>query len=103
MRRYRQPQSGQSAYQRGESDLQFGPGEVLSDALVNAVAERKMSAGVAVDVEAVWVVDESGVPVSGGQVHQHGITGTNQLAADGQVFDGHAVDLAVDDGEASPN
>ena len=76
-------------------------GEVLSDALVHAEAESKMSASVAVDVEAVWIVDESVVPVPGGQIHEHGKTSTNQVAAEGQVVNGHAVDLAVHDGEVA--
>ena len=83
-----QSQSGQSACQRAESDLQFGA-RILSDSLVRTVAEAEVSAGVAVDIEGVWIVDEHVVPVSGGQVHEHGITGTNQLTAESQVFGVH--------------
>jgi NAD(P)-dependent dehydrogenase (short-subunit alcohol dehydrogenase family) len=38
---------------------------------VHAEAETQVAAGVPVDVEGVGVVDESGVPVSRGEVHQH--------------------------------
>src|SRR5258705_4824970 len=96
-----QAQSGQSPGQRGEGDLHLGAGEVHSEALVHAVTEAEVSASVAVDVQKLWPVGEVGVPVPGGQIDEHDLASANQLAADGEVLEGHAVDHAVHDCEVA--
>jgi hypothetical protein len=70
--------------QGGKCDLHFDGREVLSDALMYAVAETKVSAGVSVDVEFFWVIDIFRIPVSGGKVHDEEVPGTDPLTTDGE-------------------
>jgi hypothetical protein len=72
--------------QGGECDLQCDAGEVLTDALMYAVAETKVSAGVSVDVEFFWVIDVFRIPVPGGKVHDQEVPGTDRLTTDGDTL-----------------
>src|ERR1700760_4290240 len=58
-----------------------------------------MPAGVAVDVESLWILNEFAIPVSGGQIHQQPLAGTDQLTADREVFGRDPIHLRVHDGE----
>ncbi len=65
-----------------EDDLQFGARELLTDALVAAVAEAQLLGGVAAEVEFVGLRVGLGVPVGRGQIDDDAITGADGLAAD---------------------
>src|SRR6202040_953424 len=70
-----------------------------TDALVRTVSETQVPARVSGDVESLRAVDEFAVPVPGRQVHQQPVPGANLLAAEGEVFGRHSVNLGVHDGE----
>lgn len=62
--------------------------------LMYAVAETQVSAGVSVDVELFWVIDEIRIPVPGRKVHDEEVAGMDRLTTDVEVFDRHPIHLA---------
>src|SRR5436190_21108836 len=61
--RPRQPQRGYAVEQRAVGDVEFGAGEVLAQALVDAVPEGDVVAGAAADVELVGIGEDPLVAV----------------------------------------
>ena len=90
----RQSRLRQAPGQRDERDLHFASREILPNALMYAVAETQVSAGVSVDVELFWVIDEIRIPVPGRKVHDEEVAGMDRLTTDGEVFDRHPIHLA---------
>ena len=86
-----------AAQQRVEHDLQFSARELLADALMPAVAEAELLAGIAGEVEPVGFGVGGRVPVRRGQVDDDAFAGANGLAADLDVVDGHPALTVLDD------
>ena len=87
--------SGKPARERFQRDQQFGACQVLTNALMDAVPESKVSTCVALNVEAFRVFDEGGVEVASRQIHQDMLAGADQLSADLHVLDRDPVDQAA--------
>src|ERR1700677_3366495 len=65
LRRDRGRDSREAGEQGAEGDLGFHASQGSAQAVVNAVAEGEVAAGVAVEVEAVRVGEPGGIPVGG--------------------------------------
>lgn len=83
-------QGGDAAEEGGEGDLQFRSGEVLAEALVDAVAEGDVVPVAAVDVEAFGLGKRRWVPVGRGQQGDDSLAGADAGAAEFGVLGGDA-------------
>ena len=85
--RDRQLQRRDAAQQRLEHDLQLRAGQLLPDALVPAVAETELLAGIPGEVQLVGIRVRGGIPVRGRQVDDDALAGADGLAADLDVLE----------------
>ncbi len=97
--RNRQAQSRDPAQQGMKDDLQFGTRELLTDALVPAVAEAELLAGVPAEIELVGLRVGLRIPVGRGQIDDDPVTGADGLAADLDVLQRHPALTGLDDGQ----
>src|SRR5215207_10274432 len=70
-----------AAQQCVEHDLKFGAGELLPDALMAAVAEAQLLAGVPGEVQLVRFRIGGRIPIRGGEVDDDALTGADSFAA----------------------
>src|SRR5205085_3636667 len=83
-------EGGNASQQSVEDDLQLSTGELLSDALVSAVAEAELLSHVTGQVQLFGFGICGAVPVRGRQVDDDAVAGPDGLAADLDVLDGNA-------------
>ena len=68
---------------------------------MHAEAETEVPAWISVDVEGVGIVDERGIPIPCGQIHQHVLACPDELTVDSEIFKGDTVHLGVHDGQVA--
>ncbi len=95
--RHGQAQRGDAFEQCVEHDLQFGARELLSDALMAAIAEAELLTGVAGEIQLVGLRVGGRIPVRGSEIDDDALTGADRLAADLDVLDGHPALAVLDD------
>ena len=100
--RYGQLQRGDAPKQRVKDDLQLGAGQLLTDALVSAVAERDVLTGArAMKVQPLGFGKCVGIPVRRRQVDDDPFAGADDLAGDFNVLGGDAALPVLDDGQVA--
>src|SRR6185312_15381578 len=78
--RHRQPQRGNPPEQRREDDLQFCASQLLTHALVPAIAERDVLARLcAVKVKTIGFGERVGIPVRGCEVDDDALSGADHF------------------------
>src|SRR3954451_17181213 len=87
-------QSRNPSQQCVEHDLKLGAGELLADALMAAIAEAQLLAGVAAEIQLVGLRVRGRIPVRRGEVDDDALAGADGLTADLDVLGSHPA-LAV--------
>lgn len=98
----RSPHEAQGRYPAQEclqGDLQFQPGQMLSDALVDAVSEGDVVVLRPVEVHPPWVLEAFGVVVGTGEESDDAVVGGYHPAGELDVLGGHAQGDGVGDGQ----
>src|SRR3954449_9779848 len=95
--RHGELEGGNASQQRVKHNLQLGTGELLTDALVPAVAEAELLPDVTGQVQLLGFGICGAVPVRGRQVDDDAVAGPDGLAADLDVLDGNAPLSVLDD------